>query len=266
MDIILLVGFVVVLLVIWNIRPQTTVIFEYERGVLYTSGKFKGILQPGIHRYFRQFSTIHKLDMRPRFISVIGQELLSSDHIGVKISLAAKFQIADPYRAINSVENYQEALYLELQLALRQIVGSLKIDDLLEQRQEVGAQLLELARPNIEPLGLQVLSVSIKDLMFPGELKKIFAQVIKAQKEGLAALEKARGESAALRNLANAARMIENNPALLQLRLLQAIGETSGSTVVFGLDGQIMIPPNRLRSAPEPDQGTPPSSEDSPNE
>jgi regulator of protease activity HflC (stomatin/prohibitin superfamily) len=266
MDIILLVGLVVIILVIWNVRPQSITIFEYERGVHYSHGKFKGILQPGIHRYFKQFSAIHKLDIRPRFVSVVSQELLSSDHIGVKISLAAKFQITDPYRAINSVENYQDALYLELQLALRQIVGSLKIDDLLEQRQEVGTQLLELARSNIEPLGLQVLSVSIKDLMFPGELKKIFAQVIKAQKEGLAALEKARGESAALRNLANAARMIENNPALLQLRLLQAIGETSGNTVVLGLDGQITIPPNRLKSAQETDQGTPPSSGDSPNE
>jgi regulator of protease activity HflC (stomatin/prohibitin superfamily) len=266
MDIVFWIVLVVVVIALWAVRPHRILIFEYERGVHYSRGKFKGILEPGLHWYFKQVSTIHKLDMRPRFISVIGQELLSSDHIGVKISLAAKFQITDPYRAINSIDNYQEALYLELQLALREIVGSRKIDDLLEQRQEIGPQLLELARPNIEPLGLQLLSVSIKDLMFPGELKKIFAQVIKAQKEGLASLEKARGESAALRNLANAARMIENNPALLQLRLLQTLGETSGNTVVLGLDGQISIPANRLKGAQGSEQGSPQTPEDSPNE
>ncbi|MBN2311251.1 MAG: hypothetical protein JXR94_19895, partial [Candidatus Hydrogenedentes bacterium] len=90
----------------------------------------------------------------------------------------------------------------------------------------------------IAELGLRLISVDLKDIMFPGKLKEMFAQVVSARKEGLAALERARGETAALRNLANAAKMIENNPNLMQLRLLQALGEASGNTLVLGMSPQ----------------------------
>ena len=115
-----------------------------------------------------------------------------------------------------------------LQLALREIVGGTKIDELLEARDGIGARLIELAAGPMGDLGLRLLGADIKDVMFPGELKKIFAQVAEARQEGMAALEKARGETAALRNLANAARMVESNPALLQLRTLQAVAGTAG--------------------------------------
>lgn len=94
---------------------------------------------------------------------------------------------------------------------------------------------MELVKAKAADFGLRLITVSVKDIMFPGKLKEIFAQVVTARKEGLAALEKARGETAALRSLANAARMLEGNPNLLQLRLLQAVGESSGSTLVLGL-------------------------------
>jgi regulator of protease activity HflC (stomatin/prohibitin superfamily) len=82
---------------------------------------------------------------------------------------------------------------------------------------------------------MELMSVDVKDLMFPGPLKKVFAQVIEARQQGLASLEKARGETAAMRSLANAARMVDDNPSLLQLRILQQLESTSGNTVVLGL-------------------------------
>jgi regulator of protease activity HflC (stomatin/prohibitin superfamily) len=85
---------------------------------------------------------------------------------------------------------------------------------------------------------LRLISVNLKDIMFPGKLKEIFAQVVQARKQGLAALEKARGETAALRNLANVAKMIEGNPNLLQLRLVQALGEAAGNTLILGMPSQ----------------------------
>jgi regulator of protease activity HflC (stomatin/prohibitin superfamily) len=84
--------------------------------------------------------------------------------------------------------------------------------------------------------------------MFPGELKKVFAQVVTARKEGLAALEKARGETAALRNLANAAKLVENNPALMQLRMIQSLEESSGNTLVVGLPGEPLVTPRPAKA------------------
>src|SRR4030067_2173938 len=93
--------------------------------------------------------------------------------------------------------------------------------------------LLGSSKDKASELGVELLAVNIKDIMFPGELKNIYAQVVNARNEGLAALERARGESAALRNLANAAKLMENNPALFQLRLLQAVGSNSGNTIIL---------------------------------
>ena len=108
-------------------------------------------------------------------------------------------------------------------------------EELLEHRNEVGPKLTELVRPRAAEIGLDLHRLDLKDIMFPGDLKRTFAQVVAARREGLAALERARGETAALRNLANAARMMETNPALLQLRLLQQLGASGGNTIVLGL-------------------------------
>ncbi|GAC1639633.1 MAG: hypothetical protein NVS9B14_20910 [Candidatus Acidiferrum sp.] len=101
---------------------------------------------------------------------------------------------------------------------------------------------MELTSSKAQALGLKLISADVKDIMFSGEMKKAFAQVIKAQKDGLAALERARGETAALRHLANAARTLNDNPNLLQLRALQSLGESSGNTLVLGVpNGTIPI-------------------------
>lgn len=229
---ILLLSIVLLFVVIAILNIQRCVIFEYQRGLLYQRGKFVTILQPGEHFYFRPLYTITKIDIRMTNMTIPGQEVLSADHVGVKISLAVGYKVSDPYLAVNKVLNYQEALYLLLQLNLREIIGSLAIDEILARREEIGSQLYEKSKSQAATIGLELSFVNIKDLMFPGELKNIFAQVVNARKEGLAALERARGESAALRNLANAARMLDNNPNLFQLRLIQAIEKGSGNTVV----------------------------------
>ena len=163
--------------------------------------------------------------------------------IRVKVSLAANFEITDPNVAINKTRSFQEALYLELQLALREIIGASDIDTVLSGRDELSKRLMEVTEQKAADLGLKLILVNLKDVMFPGKLKDIFAQVVNAKKEGLAALEKARGETAALLKLGNAAKMIDGNPNLMQLRMMQAFGETSGNTLILGMPPQAMPVP-----------------------
>ena len=111
---------------------------------------------------------------------------------------------------------------------------------------------MELASGKASELGLNLISADVKDIMFPGEMKKVFAQVVKAQKEGQAALERARGETAALRNLANAARTLDDNPNLLQLRALQALSDSSGNTLVLGLPSNVLPLVNQKEKNPSP--------------
>lgn len=223
---------VLVLLLLAALLIRRTVIFEYQRGLLYNRGKFIATLQPGAHTYFLPFHSLKIVDIRALNVTIPGQEVLSADNVGIKISLAASYKVADPYLAINKVVNYHEALYLILQMSLRDVIGSLAIDDLLAKREEIGRLLQEKSAGKSTEMGIELLFVNIKDIMFPGDLKNIFAQVVNARKEGLAALERARGESAALRNLANAASLFDNNPNLYQLRFLQSLEKNSGNTVV----------------------------------
>lgn len=239
-----------------------TVVREYEAGLLYRNGRFLGCVGPGAHYLFRPWSKIETIDKRRRTITIAGQELLSADHIGLKLSLALAFEVVDAAKAKHAAQDYASELYIAAQLVLRKVVAGMKIDDLIADRSALGDQLFIEVSSCAEGLGLKLHSIQGKDVMFPGELKKVFSEVLRAQKEGQAALERARGETAALRSLANAARMIEANPALLNLRILQSISAT-GNTLVLG------APPTWTREqpsgkiapneAPEPNDGTSPS-------
>lgn len=222
-----------ILLLVMVITVRRCVIFEYQRGLLYRLGKFVRVLQPGAYWYFRPLHSYYKVDVRTNNVTIPGQEVLSSDNVSIKISLAASYKVADPYLVINQVANYQEALYLLLQINLRDVVGSLPIDELLTKRDEIGRNLFDKSAEKAAEIGIQLFRANIKDIMFPGELKTMFAQVVNARKEGLAALERARGESAALRNLANAAKLLDGNPNLLQLRLFRVLEANSGNTIVL---------------------------------
>ncbi|MBI5959554.1 MAG: hypothetical protein HY866_12510, partial [Chloroflexi bacterium] len=157
----------------------------------------------------------------------------------------------------NETEDYEQALYLLVQLQLRDIVGELAIDDLLARRREISTTLQTGVTAQAAQMGIALIMVGIKDIMFPGELKTIFAQIVSARKEGLASLERARGETAALRSLANAAKLLEDNPALLQLRLIQSLSTGDGNTVVLvpsfdALKGIApgAVPPNNPPASP----------------
>jgi regulator of protease activity HflC (stomatin/prohibitin superfamily) len=210
-------------------------IFEYERGLKYVKGRFRQVLPPGQYWVWLLGNTrIRKVDIRPQVISVPGQVLLTADGVGLKVSLSAVYEVSDPATAINQVGDYHQALYLTLQNGVRDLVGAIAMDDLLAQRPQLSAQLLEASASQVTAFGLHLVSVNIKDLMLPGDLKKLYAQVVQARQAGRAQLERARGETAALRSLANAARLANEQPTLLQLRWIQALEQSSGHTLMVG--------------------------------
>jgi regulator of protease activity HflC (stomatin/prohibitin superfamily) len=237
-----LVAAVIILSMIERRFPRITVL-EFERGLRYHRGRFTGVLQPGQYRTSVATTAIRKVDVRPKVIAISGQEVLTADGVAIKVSLAARYRVVDPALAVNGVENYEIALYTALQLALRSAIAGAPVESLLQSRSTLGKDIAEQAAPAATAAGLELLSADFKDLTLPGDLKKIFTQVVHARQEGLAALEKARGETAALRHLANAAQLIDRNPNLMQLRILQAFGQQSGNTLVLGVPPAAQIVP-----------------------
>ena len=226
---------------------------EGYAGLLYHRGKFVEVLGAGRHIRWGRHYTVDAQDVRKAALLVAGQDVLTADNVGLKVSLLVSYQVTSPVQAAHETQNWQGDLYNAAQLALRAVVGGVAVEALLNQRLEIGAQLLARVQQEAAKVGINVNAVEVKDVMFAADLKRAFADVLKAKQEGQAALERARGESASLRNLANAARVLEGNPALMNLRLIQSLStaQNAGNTLVLGLPGFVPLK-NGKAGSPEP--------------
>lgn len=222
------------------------VVSEGYAVLLYKDGKFLRRLAPGKHRVFGFDYTAAWVDMRRAIQTVPGQDVLTSDTLNVKISLTMTRQIVDPEKAMHVAEDHDQAVHSAAQLALRSVIAGLSSGDVLANRLNIGAELMKGVGPEAEKVGVAIQSIEVKDMMLPGEIRKAFTDVVTARKEGEASLERARAEGAALRSLANAARVMDGNPALMSLRWLKAlegVGEHCGNTFVMGLpEGGLPLP------------------------
>jgi regulator of protease activity HflC (stomatin/prohibitin superfamily) len=238
----------VVVVAVARLLFDVVTVHDYERGLRYNRGRFAGLLDAGTHVVFRPLGEIKVLDGRPLVRAIEGQEVLTADGVNIKVSLATRFVVDDPVSAVTGDQDYLRAFHVILQLGLREAVAGRTADELLAARSEIGRLVLDLTASRIAALGLELLSVEVRDLMLPAELKRAFTGVVAARKAGEAALERARGETAALRNLANAAGVLEQHPGLLQIRALQEVGGSSGNTIMLGLADGATLPPTRRRA------------------
>lgn len=206
------------------------VVQEWERVLLYRDGRFTEVLGPGRHRRPRWRRTRVRVVVRPRLLVVPGQEVLTADGLSVKVSLTVACRTADARRWHEAVEDADGFVYAALQVALREAVAVRTLDELLTARDTVPDDVRARVEAAAGAVGVVVESLALRDVMVPAELRRAAAEVAAARAQGQAALERARGEVAATRALANAARMVADQPALLQLRTLQAV-EAGGATV-----------------------------------
>ncbi len=216
--------------------------------LLYRDGRFMERVGPGRHCRFGSGWQAENYDLRQRQVVVAGQELLTADRNPVKVTALLTFAVSDPVRLASSAQSPAEVLYHAAQLALREAVASTSLDALLDRATALSAVLDAVLVPVAESLGYAQVRLAIRDLMLSAELKRAYAAVVMARQEGLAALERARGEHAALRSLANAARLLDEHPSLAQLKTLQVVGDAlakGGSTIVIGESALPLRPTGR---------------------
>ncbi|MEI7922507.1 MAG: slipin family protein [Planctomycetota bacterium] len=228
--------------------PQIT-IYEYQKAVRYDRGKLTGIVEPSQFRYRSSTTTINIFEMREQNLIVAGQEVLSSDALSFKISLQCRWQFTDPVKAFTVVDEYYQTLYADIQSATRTVMELMNAEQILASRSIIGGQIAMIVKEQTNRYGILILAVSVRDCMLPAPLKQLFSKVAEARQEGLAALERARGESAALRSLANAARTVQSNPGLGLLRLIQTIESNAGNKIVF--DGSELLKMSQLTGKTE---------------
>lgn len=206
-------------------------VLQYQRGLLYLQGRFERMLEPGRHAFWSHPEarvSISALDMRQKVLAITGQDLMTRDKVTLRLSLSVEYAPADPPVAIHAVADLEGSLYLTVQLAARDYVGAVTLDELLEGREAMSRYLTDSVVPRAAELGVRVTSVGVKDVVLPGDMKVLLNRVIEAEKQAAANVISRRDWSAMIRARANEARVMAENPVLLELQQLEAYKEIAG--------------------------------------
>ncbi|HOJ78900.1 MAG TPA: slipin family protein [Bacillota bacterium] len=194
----------------------------YEKGLLYFNNQFQKVLEPGIYYYWNGMVniTVAKIDMRQQQIDMTGQEIMTEDKITLRINFVCQYKIVDPVKYVE-IKSHEEQMYILLQLILREYVGTLKLDDLLAKKREIGEFVLARLQERNAEFGVVFLSAGVKDIILPGEIREILNTVLIAEKKAQANVITRREETASTRSLLNTAKLMDENQTLYRLKELE---------------------------------------------
>ncbi len=239
MDLFFIILVVAIILVLGSIKQ----INEYERGIKFTLGKFSSIMNPGWNLVFPIFQSYKKVDIRTKAVDVPEQEAITKDNVSIRINAVLYYKIFDASKAIIAVENFNYAVSQLAQTTMRNIVGSVSLDELLSQRDKISSEICKIVDEATDPWGIKVENVELKDVALPEEMKRVIAKVAEAEREKQAVITKAEGEVEASQNLAKAAETMSKVDGALHLRTLSTINDVSSdqsNTVIFCLPLEVL--------------------------
>jgi len=230
------VAVIVVIIVLLLIFSVLKVLNEYERGVMFTFGRFTGVKGPGIIAVIPFAQNIRKVDLRVIVLSVPKQDVITRDNVSVKVNAVIYFRVVDPGKAIIQVANPYEATSQVAQTTLRSVLGQHEMDDLLSQRDKLNADIQTILDQNTENWGIKVANVEIKDVDLDESMVRAMAKQAEAERTRRAKIINAEGEQQAAQKLVDAAQILAPVPQAMQLRYLATLFDIAGersSTIVF---------------------------------
>ena len=234
---------VLIFLIIIVLMTSVRQINQYERGILFTCGKFSRVLEPGWRLVLPIFQFFKKVDIRTKAVDVPEQEAITKDNVSVKINAVVYYRVNDPGKAICEVEDFYYAVSQLAQTTMRNIVGSVTLDELLSEREKISTDICSVIDKATDAWGIKVENVELKDVSLPEEMKRVIAKVAEAEREKAAVITKAAGEVEAANNLAEAANIMGSTPGALHLRTLATLNDLSSdqsNTVIFAIPIEVL--------------------------
>lgn len=198
-------------------------LYQYERGVLFTLGKYSSIKGPGLTWIFPIIQTMQKVDIRVKTADIPRQEVMTKDNIPVLANAVVYFKVQNPEDAVIKIEDYEFAVKQYTQAALRDVIGNSELDFVLTEREKVASSIKRIVDPETEGWGVDIEAIKIQEIELPAEMKRAMAKQAEAERERRAVIIAAEGELKASENLRKAAENLSKNPAAIQLRTLQTI-------------------------------------------
>jgi regulator of protease activity HflC (stomatin/prohibitin superfamily) len=227
---------IVLFLVLALLFVMFRVLREYERGVIFTLGRFYKIKGPGLIILIPVIQQMVKVDLRTIVMDVPTQDVISRDNVSVQVNAVIYFRVVDPERAIIQVENYLEATSQLSQTTLRSVLGQHELDDMLAERERLNTDIQSILDKQTEAWGIKVANVEIKHVDLNETMVRALAKQAEAERERRAKVIHAMGEAEAAEKLAEAAKVLSSQDQAIQLRYLQTLVEIAGdksSTLVF---------------------------------
>ena len=211
-------------------------------GVYFKDGAYVETCGPGQYMFWKNMGKVkfYHVDMRETVLDVSGQEIMTSDKVTLRMNAVVTYRVVDALKSVSVVDDNKQAVYREAQLALRAVIGTFDLDTLLSDKERVAKDLEETIKDRAAEFGLEVLALGIRDVILPGDMKDLMNKVIEAKKAADANLIMRREETAAIRNQANTAKLLDNNPTLMRLRELDVLEKVAGNSklnVVLGEKG-----------------------------
>jgi Membrane protease subunits, stomatin/prohibitin homologs len=214
------------------------IVREYERGVVFRLGRLLRAKGPGIFLLIPFIDSMVKVELRTVTMDVPPQDIITRDNVPVKVNAVVYFRVVNPEDAVVKIENYVQATSQIAQTTLRNILGKSELDELLSERDKISMELQRVIDKQTDPWGIKVSVVEVKDVELPSTMQRAMARQAEAERERRAKIIHAEGELQASEKLAEAAKILSQNPASIQLRYLQTLNEIAAeknSTIVFPL-------------------------------
>ena len=218
---------------------------EYERGVVFRLGRFVGTRGPGLIVLVPFIEKMVRVSLRTIAMDVEPQDVITKDNVSVRVNAVLYFRVIEPEKAIIDVENFLFATSQLAQTTLRSVVGQAELDELLAERDKLNTRVQTILDEATDPWGIKVMTVELKDVDLPMEMKRAMAKQAEAERERRAKVIHAEGEYQASQRLSDAAVNIEDHPVALQLRYLQALTEIAAennSTTLFPVPIDLLTP------------------------
>ena len=232
---------IIVFIIIISIRQ----INQYERGLKFTFGKFTKVMEPGWRLVLPIIQSSQKVDVRTKAVDVPDQNAITRDNVSVRVNAVIYYKVSDAQKAIVEVEDFRYAISQYAQTTMRNIVGSVTLDELLSSRDEIAEKIQLIVDKETVGWGLKVQNVELKDVSLPADMERTIGKQAEAEREKRAVIINSEGELAASENIARAAEMLAKTPGALHLRTLQSINDMSSdasNTVVY------MVPVEALKA------------------
>ncbi|MFZ4632112.1 MAG: slipin family protein [Patescibacteria group bacterium] len=234
---------IIVPLLLFLVITGLRVIDQFERGVILTLGKYTSTATPGLIWIFPGIQKMTKVDMRIRTIDIPQQEAITKDNVPVGINGVVYFRVEKAETAVLEIQNYSTAVSQYSQAALRDVIGSVELDALLAERDQIAEEIKKTVDAETATWGISVNNIKIQDIELPADMKRVMAKQAESERERRAVIIRAQGELKASEDLSAAARNLSSVPGGLSLRTLktiESINPDPSKTVIFALPVEIL--------------------------